>query len=1328
MINFIRSFGFSFLLLWFTSAGAQSLVFDPIKEVPGNIYAIKQSKSGHLWVGTNKGLVKYNGSSAKYFTTKSQPLKISNNYIVSIFEDSQQRLWCGSRDGLNIINPDLNTNKVLKASRTDSVEGLGHPEVRKVIELSKATFLIGTYGGGLNIYREDKNSYVQFVHNENDPNSIPANNVNDLFRDSRERIWVATETGGLALFDIEKGIFRRYTLENDTSDYTAASIHEDADGKIWVGTWHRGLFLIDDQDSILHSKLAHPDFYDNRNSVRRIAQFDNENLWLGTIGGLLKYNTISGDTSSYFHKEGNSNTISGNVIWSFEKDQEGIWWIGTIHSGLHKYDEFAHKFAPWVINVGELYAPKTQIVHANLMNGSDLWLCTKSHEICIYDCVDKKFKDNTIFDTLSDLRVRSIKRDCKGQTWIVTVGGLFRWNENTSKLDFYDPMFFQQGDVEVGGVYDADVSPNGDLYVVGWGIGLVRIAKSNLLKEDLLPDDLEFINTKGSEEIDPVIWAVTVSKDGLVWLGGKSQSHVYFPKTNTLKRLPSKWSDVQLTKSSDDLWAIESDGHIARVLKNGEWNYLKKIEISKNDHIIHAFADNSKQLWLSTESGEVICTLLDSSGTTKRFNQSDGFPPSKGWNSMVHLPGGEWLFISNEGVLVTDTTRWHFNKFSPPIGLTDIALFERSIFDSTYESRLYHKEKGVFFLNLDYNQNRLEFALEALSFSSSNHITYRYKLTSEEKWHTTSADYPLAKYPKLEHGVHEFYAQAVTADGVVSKEVLLAVISIEAPWWLRWWAFLAYFLLVLGVGWFAFSFSLVSIKAKNKLEFESYRIAKQEELNEEKMHFFTNVSHELKTPLTLILGPINKLLSETNDEKISSTLSNVKRNADHLNELVVELLEFKKIESGLSHLVRETVDVNELIRKVALNYSELAKLKRVDLRLNLLEDSVKAELDIQKFQKVIHNLLSNAFRYAPEGGKVFVTSEIRDVNQMAICVEDTGNGIDSDLVDTIFDRFVTDNKRSGNAGAGTGIGLALAKEIVLAHHGTISAINTDKGARFDVTIPLTSEFVSDTESQKGPLTVPSFDRVTVLVVEDNVEIRKFIVSILEKNYEILTASNGSEALQIARTESPYLILSDVMMPVMDGFELCKTVKSDIQLSHIPVVLLTARTSEADVVQGLENRADDYISKPFDSTVLLLKIRNILDARRLWIQNFKVQQKIEVDASSLTSIDEKFLSDVLSIIEQKLEDTDFNVEGLSKELGMHRSHLTRKLTALTEFSPVEFIRHIRLTKAFELLKTGKLTVSDVAYKVGYDNPRYFSTSFKKQFGKTPTEVLDGFRSI
>lgn len=1309
----------------------QSVVFDEIPEIQGNIYAIHQSKSGYLWIGSNKGLYRFDGLHADNYSTSSGVFELSNNYVVSLFEDSRGRLWCGTRDGLNILDFKSKTNKLIRERKGDTIPGLGHAEVRQVVEIKNGLYVIGTYGGGVTVFSESKNEFFHFVHDPKSATSLPANNVNDVFLDRQRQVWIGTESGGLSKFDIETGEFEHFTMEGDSSLYTVGSITQDSNGKLWIGTWHRGLFVLDEENHVLRRRLVHKDFYDPRNSVRRIVQFSDSTLWLGTIGGLIEFNIETSDTIGYYHSSGDQTTLNGNVIWSFEKTKDNIWWVGTVHDGLHKYDRHAHKFFPWKIDLSNQYAPKNEIVDIKMMANHELWIFTAAKEVCIYDCKANHFLDNRVFSVLKDFRMKDLKVDPFGQVWMVTTGGLLRWNRNKNKIDLLEHHMFQKGDAEVGGVYDLGFSPEGDLYVVGWGFGLAKISMSSLQNEEINKSDIKSVEPTGKEEIDPVIWAVNVGADGVVWLGGKTKSHAYNPITNQLKVLPTKWSDVQLTKYKDKLYAIESDGHIGVVGKDATWRYLRKVDIGK-DKIIKAVIDNAQRIWVSTEGGKVLRIPLDPDIVVSNYDESDGFVKGKGWSAFVPLETDKFIVLSNGQLLKANNESLSIDQTMPVIKLHEVKLFNHLLLNDSLEvsenDQVISFQEGIYYLSLGNKQNRLEFELEVQSYSSTKNVVFQYRLNSEQQWNTTSAEFPRAKYPNLQHGTHRFYGRAISADGIYSKEKLLAVIEIEAPWWLKWWAFVVYGVLAIGGIWFAFSFSLVSIKAKNKLAFESYRISKQEELNDVKMQFFTNISHELKTPLTLILGPVNKLLNETTDASQKNALSTIRRNAEHLNNLVGELLEFKRMESGISQLVREVVDANDLINEVVLNYAELASLKQIELKVSLPDESVKVEVDVQKFQKIVHNLLSNAFKYTPEKGTIVVTLNTINNKDIVLTVEDSGNGIDEALIETVFDRFVTDEKRNANAGAGTGIGLALVKQIVLAHRGAVSATNTNKGAKFEVRLPLFSTTIDlpEVRSYADKRIAEVSDVSRLLVVEDNVEIRKFVVSILENTYMVFTAANGLEALEIARTESPHLILSDVMMPEMDGFELCKKVKSDIQLSHIPIILLTARTSAADLVQGLENRADDYIPKPFDSKVLLLKIRNLLDARRTWIQNFKVLQKVEVDSLSLTSIDEKFLNDVLATIENKMEEADFNVEVLSKEIGMHRSHLTRKLTALTEFSPVEFIRHIRLTKAMELLKTGKLTVSDVAYRVGYDNPRYFSTSFKKQFGKTPTEVLTPYQ--
>ena len=549
------------------------------------------------------------------------------------------------------------------------------------------------------------------------------------------------------------------------------------------------------------------------------------------------------------------------------------------------------------------------------------------------------------------------------------------------------------------------------------------------------------------------------------------------------------------------------------------------------------------------------------------------------------LDGNQIVLGNSKGIMVINPRTLKDNDDNPIVKLSEVLLFG---------SEISHSQDEV--LELSHDENELTFSFNPKSLSSTVNSTIWYKLNSEKHWHITTKENPKAHYPQLESGEYSLYVKT-SLNGTNQMNKPLLTFRIRPPWWFSYWAIAGYLIIAFIVLKLIFNYSLISIKAKNKLEMQSFEKQQQEKLMQSKLDFFTNITHEIKTPLTLIIGPIEKLIKETSiNKKATQSLNTVHKNAKHLQVLFDELLEFRRIESGVASLQLQEVEVVSFLRQIISHYNELAFLRSVSLNIQTDLSELNLLLDSLKIEKVVHNLLSNALKNTNEEGEILVILKCNnEQNFIEVAVENSGAGIPEELINVIFDQFVTGHENKG----GSGVGLALSKRIIELHKGTIIARNTKKGALFTVTLPLLKpnkkeeeviEVLENGANQQG--------QPSILIVEDNIEIRLFIISILERNYTIYTAGNGVEALEVVRSYEIDLILSDVMMPVMDGVELVKTIKNNLEYCHIPIMLLTAKAGIVHELEGLRAQADAYIYKPFNYEVLKQKIQNRFKVKSL----------------------------------------------------------------------------------------------------------------------------------
>jgi len=617
----------------------------------------------------------------------------------------------------------------------------------------------------------------------------------------------------------------------------------------------------------------------------------------------------------------------------------------------------------------------------------------------------------------------------------------------------------------------------------------------------------------------------------------------------------------------------------------------------------------------------------------------------------------------------------------------------------------------------------------------------------EENWNYTDSDRRLVTYTNLDPGEYIFRVKASNNHGIWNEEGTSLTIIILPPWWATTWAYIIYTLIALSIIYYTWRLQLKRIRIKHDYEMSKFEAEKMHEVDEMKSRFFANISHEFRTPLTLIFGPAKDVIQKTKEPETKQNVGIIKRNASRLYALVNQLLDISKLESGKMKLQTSEHNIIPLLKGYVLSFSSLAERKKIKLNINSVDEILKAYVDTDKVEKIINNLLSNAFKFTPEGGKIdFAVEKLS--NYAEIRITDNGIGIAKERLEKIFDRFYQVDGSRTRESEGTGIGLALTKELVELHKGKLEVESEyGKGTTFKILLPLgkdhlkpeeiiekeVSEEIKVTAEEIEP--IPNVEKEKVksdvdllidtekpllLIVEDNKDVREYIISHLEEEYRLLEAANGEDGLQEALEHIPDLILSDVMMPKMDGFELCEKLKTDERTSHIPILLLTAKATNKDKVVGYETGADDYIMKPFDSDILKVRIKNLIEQRRKLREHFRKEGLIELDDKEITKVDKKFLQNVLQVINKYLSDTSFGVEILANEVSMSRRSLERKLAALTGETPSEVIKRIRLTRASKLLIKKSGNISEIALEVGFSNPAYFSKCFREQFGLTPSE--------
>ena len=724
----------------------------------------------------------------------------------------------------------------------------------------------------------------------------------------------------------------------------------------------------------------------------------------------------------------------------------------------------------------------------------------------------------------------------------------------------------------------------------------------------------------------------------------------------------------------------------------------------------------------------------------------NGFQKFNCWRAWKSKLTGEMYFPGNDGFYIFHPDSIKDNLVAPKIVLTDFKIFDKSV-QIGKEGPLKKHISIAKEIVLQHWQNDFSIKFAALHYTNPPGNKHKYKLSGyDEDWRTADEN-RLAKYTNMSPGDYVFRVIGSNSDGIWNKEGVSLMITILHPWWATEYAYSAYILLIIGITLFTWKMQLRRVRIKHEYEMSRFEAEKMHEVDEMKNRFFANLSHEFRTPLTLIFGPAKDIIDKTGETETKEYAGIIKRNAFRLYNLVNQLLDLSKLEAGRMKLEAREQNIVPLLKGYVLSFSSLAERKKIILNFNADVEIINVYADQNKIEKIVNNLLSNSFKFTPEGGRIdFIVGQSQEYAE--IIITDNGIGISEEKLDKIFNRFYQVNGSHTREGEGTGIGLSITKELIELHKGRIEVESKyGRGTTFKVLLPLgrqhlrpediLEEEASGSEELKNEKSEITYEPVNgktdgkvnlisgsgkpfILLVEDNPDVRKYIIGHLTEDYTVWEAVDGKDGLKKATDQIPDLIISDIMMPRMDGFELCEKIKTDERTSHIPVILLTAKATEKDKISGYETGADDYIMKPFASDVLKVRIKNLIAQRRKLQEHFKKEGLFEIENKDITSTDKKFLQNVVGIIKDHLSDASFGVEVLAGEISMSRRNLDRKLHAMTGETPGDLIRRIRLTFAAELITRNFGNISEIALEAGFSSPAYFSKCFREQFGVSPTE--------
>jgi signal transduction histidine kinase/ligand-binding sensor domain-containing protein/DNA-binding response OmpR family regulator len=1327
-------------ILWITASQAygQDIVFNKLSINNGlsnnSIFSIAQDNKGFMWFGTREGLNRYDGSTIlTFYADPRDTTRLAASHVTALEASDDDLIYIGTAQGLHTYSQRLGTFQRIYFNR----EKAGY--ISKMIKTADGALLAGGTKGLL-MLRPGAKELVQLIDG----------NVVDVVEFKHNVFWVAT-LQKIVMINAEGEVLREYTTVNNAAGHTVSlndnifCLFKDSGGEFWLGCKKDGLFRYNTHDdAFLPIVTRHRSNPLEANAVRIISEDNHKRLWIGTETGLFIYDRVRKSFQYYTQSFDQSPaTLSDKAIYAIRKSRDGIMWIGTYFGGVNIVKPLEKGFKSLTADGGHEKLSGKAISDIIQDKHGRLWIATEDGGVNIWDRRAGTLSYiNNASGNLNINNVHALYEDANDIVWIGTfLGGVNRYDLKRKTMTVYKRQQEELAAFTNNMVYAIHRDRKGTLWIGTTG-GLNTLNLKTGTYEPFKPEVFngKFVYEIG-EERSGGLWICVMNSDSLFH---------YDPATAQLSKyryhdpaLSSTQGCISMLEDSEgQMWfGTMNRGLVKFDRKTNKFTPFNVANGLPNNYVYGVLEDAHGNLWMSTNKGlsrfnkhEQVFTNYDLSHglPNNQFNFKSAFKDRDGW----------MYFGTINGLCYFHPDSLRTNHEPPTIYLSDIKLFNKSV-PVGQGTLLVNTIDATQDISLSYEDNVITLEFGAINYYSPGYNQYAYYLEGFERdWNYVDGK-SNATYTNLSPGNYTFKVKAANNDGYWSKVRTLHV-HVSPPFWLSAWAWGVYAVLVIAL-FFAYK-SFLNYRNREKMAVQLERLEKEKinAINQHKLNFFTYISHEFKTPLTLIMASIDKfLLDRSVSEEQSAGYASIRRSAKRLHVLIDQLMEFRRIETDHARMNYVNGDIIRFLRDTFMAFQPLFAKKHIDHYFNTDTTAFTTDFDADKLEKIITNLLSNAVKYTGEQGVIDMEVIIKagidlQPDRLMISIQDTGVGMGPEELANIFTVFYqTDHGKK--SGSGTGIGLALVKGLVDFMKGTIeikSAPHT--GTQVMLTLPLPRQ-VEKTQitlvegnttvdvEHVLPLTKGQKDHAAetqpqyqMLIVEDSEELIDFLGDHFNTIFKISKAGNGAVALEKIRKSAPDIIVSDVMMPEMDGIELCQAVKSDLSTSHISMVLLTAKTTFENRLDGLDAGADAYLAKPFSLKELSLVVKNLLSSRDRLRTHFLKFGSVKEIEFQVTNRDQDFMLKLTQIVEKHIDNSEFTITRFAEEAAVSRSLLHLKLKKLVNLSASEFIRHIRLQKAAVLLRTTDLNISEVADKVGYADSNYFSRSFKETFSVNPTE--------